>query len=399
MRFVSWWPVVFHNIMSPLSLYIHWPFCLKKCPYCDFNSHVRESELEQERWLQAYFHELDYYKDRLKDRKLVSIFFGGGTPSLMSEEMVERLLGYINDIWSIKEAEITLEANPTSFEAEKFKAFKRSGVNRISLGIQALNDNDLKFLGREHSVSEALGALDKAAGIFKNYSFDLIYARPHQTLAQWEKELEQAIKLINGHISLYQLTIEKGTKFYSAYQNKEFELPNEELSAQLYEITAKMLGKEQLYPYEISNYAKRGYESQHNLAYWYYQEYLGIGAGAHSRLRLADNIIGRQALMNIHNPQQWLKAVEEKGHALQNNEIVGQIDMELEMIMMGLRIASGINKQLFTQETGKNLLNLLNIDVLNQLKESRLLEEDEHSIRLTIDGMLLHQSIINQLVI
>jgi putative oxygen-independent coproporphyrinogen III oxidase len=386
------------NMNKPLALYVHWPFCKAKCPYCDFNSHVSDT-IDEERFAAAFIKELDHYAPRLKGRRLSSIFFGGGTPSLMSPETVAKVINHADRLWGVdSDVEITLEANPTSFEAEKFSGFKAAGVNRVSMGIQALNDEDLRFLGREHSVTEALQALDKAAGIFDNYTFDLIYARPNQTMEAWEKELEQAMKLINGHMSLYQLTIEKGTPFYAAHQRGEFQLPDDDLAAQLYEHTSKMLSKKDLFAYEVSNYAKLGYESKHNLAYWHYQEYLGIGAGAHSRLRLQDNHIGREALMNLHAPEKWLNAVDEKQNGLQSTNKIEGDDQIFEMLMMGLRLATGIHKDWFLNETERTLHDVLKPEVVAELKSCGYAVEDEDYFRLTPAGLMVHHSIINQVI-
>ncbi|MCB2082003.1 MAG: radical SAM family heme chaperone HemW, partial [Rickettsiales bacterium] len=259
---------------APIALYIHWPFCRKKCPYCDFNSHVPEQTPEAARWLEAYCREFDTLANRVGERRIHSIFFGGGTPSLMPPEIVAGVLQHVQTRWPLEpECEITLEANPTSAEAGKFRAFREAGVNRLSVGVQSLRAEALHFLGREHTTEEAMEALRMARDIFPRYTFDLIYARPGQTVPEWEQELSEALALASGHLSLYQLTIEKGTPFYRAYQDGAFTLPDEDTAAMLYTHTEQMLAEAGMVPYEISNYAAPGQESRHNLVYWRYGEY------------------------------------------------------------------------------------------------------------------------------
>ncbi|MBM3580252.1 MAG: radical SAM family heme chaperone HemW, partial [Alphaproteobacteria bacterium] len=270
--------------MKPLSLYIHYPFCKSKCPYCDFNSHVRES-VDHTKFLRAYEKELEFFSGKIGKRKITTIFFGGGTPSLMPIFLVEGILKKISELWEVsKDCEISLEANPTSSEASGFRALRDIGINRLSLGIQALNDEDLKFLGREHNTGEAIKTIETAAKIFDNFSFDLIYARPEQRLVDWSHELAQALSFGSKHLSLYQLTIEKGTKFFAEFQKKKFLMPEENLAAEFYEITNEITSGAGLELYEISNYTQKNFECRHNLAYWRSEDYLGIGAGAHSRV-------------------------------------------------------------------------------------------------------------------
>src|SRR5579863_145353 len=269
---------------SELALYIHWPFCTSKCPYCDFNSHVRE-RIDEARWRNALLRELDRAAETLAGRRVASVFFGGGTPSLMAPQTAAALIERIATHWGLDDrTEITLEANPTSVEASRFAELRAAGVNRVSLGVQALDDGALKFLGRGHNAGEARGAVALAARLFPRFSFDLIYARPGQTLAAWRDELSAALAMAGNHLSLYQLTIEAGTAFATAYARGDFRLPDEETQAALYEVTQEALAAAGLPAYEISNHARPGEECRHNLVYWRYQDYLGIGPGAHGRL-------------------------------------------------------------------------------------------------------------------
>ncbi|MFT5703018.1 MAG: oxygen-independent coproporphyrinogen-3 oxidase [Rickettsiales bacterium] len=381
--------------MQPLSLYIHYPFCKSKCPYCDFNSHV-SGKIDEENFLKGYFSELNYFATKLKNRQIKTIFFGGGTPSLMPVYFVEKILAKIAKIWNIDEnVEISLEANPTSFEAEKFKDFKKSGINRLSIGIQALNDADLKFLGREHSAKEAISTIETASKIFDNYSFDLIYSRPNQTVKNWEKELESAINLSAHHLSLYQLTIEKGTKFYGQYLNKEFTLPNEDVAADLYEATNKITAQSGLNLYEVSNYAKDGFECKHNLAYWQSSDYLGIGAGAHSRVYLDGDEL-RSGIIMLHQPTSWLKGALEKGAAIQKIEKVSKEELLEEVILMGLRLKNGIDNAVFQQHFGKNIEQIFDFNKLENLVENNLIIINQKNIRISPKGLILANSIIEK---
>lgn len=295
-----------------LSLYIHWPFCKSKCPYCDFNSHVRE-RIDEAAWQRALLAELGYWGERTQGRKLASLFFGGGTPSLMPPALTAALIETAQKYWTCDNPEITLEANPTSVEAQKLKDFHAAGVTRLSLGIQALNDADLKALGRQHSATEALAALDLAASIFPRFSFDLIYARPEQTVKAWEAELRRALGFGATHMSLYQLTIEPGTQFATLHQRGDLVTPDEETGAALYELTQSLMGKAGLPAYEISNHAKPGHECRHNLTYWRYCDYVGIGPGAHGRVTL-DGV--KQATRTHRAPEEWLERVTKHGHGL-----------------------------------------------------------------------------------
>jgi putative oxygen-independent coproporphyrinogen III oxidase len=320
-----------------ISLYIHWPFCLSKCPYCDFNSHVQR-HITEENWQQALVAELDRYRQLTGPRVLKSIFFGGGTPSLMAPATVGRVIEHANKLWGFDDIEITLEANPNSVESERFLDFKKAGVNRISVGIQALNDFDLKALGRQHSAHEAIKAIDVACKTFDRVSFDLIYARPHQTLKAWQTELSQALTFGTTHLSLYQLTIEAGTAFSTLYQRGDLAMPCEALSADLYDLTQDMMNAHQMPAYEISNHAKKGCESQHNLTYWNYGDYVGVGPGAHGRLTMGSK---KYATQQKRAPESWYKAVCLGSGDDTVTELTPK-EQAQERLMMGLRLQSGI---------------------------------------------------------
>ncbi|NDG05473.1 MAG: coproporphyrinogen III oxidase, partial [Alphaproteobacteria bacterium] len=306
--------------MTPLALYIHWPFCLKKCPYCDFNSHVREG-IDVAAWQQAYIREISHYAQHLPRRTLGSVFFGGGTPSLMPPTLVEAILNTIAQHWPMAhDVEVTLEANPTSAEAEKFKAFRAAGVNRLSLGIQALDDATLHWLGRTHSAQQARQALTWAAHIFPRYSFDLIYARANHTLSDWQKELQQALGMAGGHMSLYQLTLEPHTAFYARAQGGEILTASDDMAADMYEMTQDMMNAAGMPAYEISNHAAAGHESRHNTAYWQYDDYVGIGPGAHGRFR--DEAGTVWATVDEPQPEAWLTKVQASGLGQRSCEVV-----------------------------------------------------------------------------
>ncbi len=374
------------------SLYIHWPFCKSKCPYCDFNSHVRES-VNYSAWQNAYVTELRSFADRIQGRRINSIFFGGGTPSLMPASIVQAIIDEAARLCDLPDStEITLEANPTSVEAERFKAFRAAGINRVSLGVQSLNAEDLRFLGREHNVQEALTAIELARNTFPRYSFDLIYARPQQTLAAWEQELNHALALAGTHLSLYQLTIEKGTPFYSDHRKGVFHIPDEHHAADFFALTQEKMNAAGMPAYEISNHALPGHECRHNLAYWYYEPYLGIGPGAHSRMGGIHG--GREALMMIHHPENWLEAVNSKGHGIQSQEILSKYELLEECLMMGLRLKEGISHERFRAVTGQTLEAALPAQQLQHLIEEDLLILDSTGIRTTHKGWPLVNGIV-----
>jgi oxygen-independent coproporphyrinogen-3 oxidase len=321
------------------ALYVHWPFCKAKCPYCDFNSHVRAG-VDHARWARALVAELDHFAALTLRRRLGSIFFGGGTPSLMDPATVAAVIERAAARWPLADdIEITLEANPTSVEAERFRGFRAAGVNRVSLGVQALNDGDLKLLGREHDTAEALAAVELAARVFPRHSFDLIYARPGQSAEAWRAELGRALAHANGHLSLYQLTIERGTRFHALVREGVLTPLDPDRQAILYELTQDMLEGEDMPAYEISNHARAGHESRHNLVYWRYGDYVGVGPGAHGRLSLDGNRIATQTL---RIPERWIAAVEADGHAEEPRETVSVEAQLLEALMMGLRLREGV---------------------------------------------------------
>jgi len=323
---------------QPLAVYIHWPFCKAKCPYCDFNSHVRD-KVDFSAWKTALLKELEYVRSLAGNHKVESIFFGGGTPSLMPADIAEDAIRKVRELWECDaNIEISLEANPTSVEADTFPSFKQAGVNRLSIGVQSLRPAPLKFLGREHSADEALAALALARKYFERYSFDLIYARPEQTLLEWEQELSEALALTNGHISLYQLTIEENTAFHTAYAKGAFAMPDEELAAAMYELTESLTRAKNLHAYEVSNYAAPGQESKHNLAYWLGHDYVGVGPGAHGRIGKHP----RHATVNLKSPELWLSAVSKQGNGLESNLPLSALNAAEERLMMGLRIKGGI---------------------------------------------------------
>ena len=378
-----------------LAIYIHWPFCKSKCPYCDFNSHVVEN-IDENRWLNAYLKEIDSFSDNISGRRISSIFFGGGTASLMppfiAEALINKLAKYApfaNDI------EITLEGNPTSVEAAKYKDFHEAGINRVSLGVQALNDDDLKFLGREHSAKEALEAVQLAAYIFDNYSFDLIYARPNQTEFDWKKELKEALKCAGGHLSLYQLAIEKGTPFYADYNRGKFKMPNNELSARLYEITSEITSDAGILQYEVSNYAKKSLESKHNMTYWEYGDYLGFGAGAHSRIKINGQ---KNAITMLHKPEKWLSSIYDKGSAIQSFDSLSPKCAAEEALMMGLRINKGINWDVFERETGFVVDREKFINDTKFLQNEGLVKVSCNSVKASSEGLALLNSLLSKLV-
>jgi putative oxygen-independent coproporphyrinogen III oxidase len=323
------------------GVYVHWPFCASKCPYCDFNSHVRHAAPDQQRFVAGFARELATNARRTPGRTVSSIFLGGGTPSLMEPATVGAVLDEIARLWTVAaDCEVTLEANPTSVEAERFKGFRAAGVNRVSLGVQALDDADLKSLGRMHSVDEALRAVDVARRHFDRYSFDLIYARPGQSASAWEAELRRAIAEAAEHLSLYQLTIEAGTVFEALHKAGKLAMPDPETGRVLYDLTQDICAAEGLPAYEISNHARPGAECRHNLIYWRSGDFVGAGPGAHGRLTLGN---GRVATSTERHPETWLDLVERQGSGIIAEEHLVQIENADEFLVMGLRLAEGID--------------------------------------------------------
>jgi putative oxygen-independent coproporphyrinogen III oxidase len=381
--------------MEPLALYIHWPFCLAKCPYCDFNSHVRPV-LPQARFRDALLRELEWEAARLGRRPLRSIFFGGGTPSLMEPETVGALIARACALFvPTGDLEITLEANPTSIEAGRFTGYRDAGVNRVSIGVQSLDEAVLRMLGRQHSADQAVAALEIGRRIFPRLSFDLIYALPGQTEALWRAELARVLDLAADHLSLYQLTIEPGTVFEGLHRRGEIVLPDEETAAALYEATAEEAGRFGLLPYEVSNYARPGSESRHNLAYWRYGDYAGIGPGAHGRLSLGDSLI---ATRRHRAPEIWAGRVETAGHGSGEDLSVTGEERAREMLMMGLRLSEGVSATRFAARTGMALDAAIDADILQAAIVEGYLIRDGDILRATREGRLRLDALLGALV-
>ncbi|OYQ35372.1 coproporphyrinogen III oxidase [Niveispirillum lacus] len=386
-------------ISSPdpgFALYVHWPFCASKCPYCDFNSHVRE-KVDQPRWAEALLRELDHFADLTPGRTLTSVFFGGGTPSLMPPATVEAILKRADERWGLPAGtEVTLEANPTSVEADKFRAFRAAGVNRVSLGIQALNEADLQALGRRHSAAEALTAIGLARSIFPRYSFDLIYARPQQTVAAWRDELSRALDHAVGHLSLYQLTIEEGTQFHTLHARGDLILPEEEVQGELYATTQAVLESAGLPAYEVSNHARPGQESRHNLTYWRYGDYVGIGPGAHGRLTLPG--LGKVATRTHRAPEIWLERSLATGTGAKPFETVAAADRLTEMLMMGLRLSEGVALDRVLVETGRPLSDWIEPARIEGLIRHGMVRLDGAILSATKDGRERLNAVLSRLL-
>jgi len=373
------------------GIYVHWPFCQAKCPYCDFNSHVSR-EIDERRWLNAYLAELDRAAAELPGRVVNAVFFGGGTPSLMHPDTVAAIIERIRKHWPMpNDPEITLEANPGSVEAGRFRGFADGGVTRISMGVQALNDRDLKRLGRIHTVDEAKKAFEIAHSTFERVSFDLIYARQDQTLEDWKKELNEALCLAIDHLSLYQLTIEKGTAFSDRYEKGGLTgLPVEDLAADMYDVTNELCERAGLFGYEVSNYAKVGAESRHNLIYWRYGDYLGIGPGAHGRLTI-DGV--KYATEHFKMPNAWLENAE-RGRSEKIRDALSGTDQANEYLIMGLRITEGIDTTRLENLAGAKI----DTTALTHLTKLGLIEQSGSHLRTTPQGRLLLNSVIGELI-
>ena len=373
-----------------LGIYIHWPFCLSKCPYCDFNSHVREG-IDQDSWREAYLRSISYYAEKIPDRTVRSIFFGGGTPSLMPPETVGALISQIQKNWRVSnDVEITLEANPTSVEIDKFRDFQAAGVNRVSIGVQALNDNDLKFLGREHSAAEAKTAIETARSVFDRYSFDLIYACPEQDLKSWEAELSDAHEFMDSHISLYQLTIERNTPFYISHAQGNFSIPDEVFGADFYHLTQDIMEGFGLPAYEVSNHARDGEESRHNMTYWTYDDYVGIGPGAHGRITLDGQ---KYATREHQAPDIWLEKTMTNGTAVHPSEALNAKDRVMEALMMGLRLRGGVSIADLQAVSGEDV-GFLDEEKIQTLKNEGWLKVQDGVLALTREGWLRLNAII-----
>ena len=375
-----------------LALYIHWPFCVSKCPYCDFNSHVRDT-VDQAAWRGALLKDLAYEATQLPGRRLTSIFFGGGTPSLMPPETVAALIDAAADHWTVADdIEITLEANPSSVEAARFGDLAQAGVNRVSLGLQALDDAALAYLGRAHDVREGLAALDTAQSTFARVSFDLIYARPDQKPTDWEAELARALSFGTEHISLYQLTIEPGTQFAARYAKGELPTLDPDLAADLFEQTRAQTCAAGLPAYEISNHARPGAESRHNLTYWRYGCYAGIGPGAHGR---RDGM----ATVRRKKPENWLTRVDANGHGIEQEELLPPAARAQEALLMGLRIAEGVDLERIAAMSGIPSAELIDQAAADRLIGQQLLVRQGRNLRVTEAGMLLLDAILAEIVI
>jgi len=367
---------------EPLAVYIHWPFCRSKCPYCDFNSHVRD-RIDTARWSRGLLADLDHQAELVPGREVGSVFFGGGTPSLMPPETVAALLDRVRSRWPVTpDLEVTLEANPNSAEAARFRAFAAAGVNRLSLGVQALDPVALRLLGRAHDRGEAIAAIEYARAIFPRFSFDLIYARPGQSVAAWRHELDEALTFAGDHLSVYQLTIEPGTAFATLERRGELSMPAEEDTAALFETTQDRLAAHGLPAYEISNHARPGAECRHNLAYWRYQDYVGVGPGAHGRLTIGD---AKYATRQRRLPERWLAAVETAGTGSEEFAAIDRDSAVEEMLMMGLRLTEGVARSRLERPAGRDADALFG-DRLAPLVDGGFLTIDRERLAATAAG-------------
>ena len=374
------------------GLYIHWPFCQSKCPYCDFNSHVA-STIDQSRWRRALLSELDHYAALTSGRTLTSIFFGGGTPSLMDPDTTASLIEAARSHWVCADTiEITLEANPSTVEAARFRDFRSSGINRVSLGVQSLDPESLKQLGRGHSALEACQAIATAAAEFSRYSFDLIYARPGQSLDQWRSELTEALLMAGDHMSMNQLTVEPGTEFFRT----GVPMADEELAADMYEATQEIMEQAGLPAYEISNHARPGFESRHNLTYWRGGDYVGIGPGAHGRLT---NDQGTRGIHQISQPTSWIERVEQNGHATAKQIPLSSEQRAEELVMMGMRINEGVDFARFRQQCGLDLMSLLDQQAIQQLSDGGFLTLDDQRLAATASGRQRLNALLSQILL
>jgi len=372
---------------EPLALYVHWPFCVSKCPYCDFNSHVR-SNIDQDEWRDALLTDLAYEAGLLPGRKLTSIFFGGGTPSLMDPATVSAVIGAAQERWqAADDLEITLEANPNSVEAARFADLAAAGVNRLSLGLQSFDDASLAFLNRAHSSEEGQKALDIAQAHFPRVSFDLIYALPGETEAGWSSTLDRALAKGTSHLSLYQLTIEPGTRFASMVAKHEFEPLDGDEAATLYELTAERTANAGISAYEISNYARVGQESRHNLTYWRYGDYAGVGPGAHGRR------LGKRTVRH-RKPENFLSGLRRNGHGLVEEEPLSATEAADEALVMGLRLSEGIDPQALEQRFGGPLIDS---EAVDRLVATGHLERKGSRLRTTPAGRLLLDRVLAEI--
>ena len=372
---------------EPLALYVHWPFCVSKCPYCDFNSHVRSS-IDQDEWRDALLADLAHEAKLLPDRTLTSIFFGGGTPSLMEPATVSALIGAASELWSPSDdIEITLEANPNSVEAGRFADLAGAGVNRLSLGLQSFDDSNLAFLGRAHSAHEGQRALDIAQKHFPRVSFDLIYALPGETEAGWSATIDRALGKGTSHLSLYQLTIEPGTRFASMVVKHEFEPLDADEAARLYELTSERTSASGIPAYEVSNHARVGQESRHNLTYWRYGDYAGVGPGAHGRR------LGKRTTRH-RKPENFLSGLKRNGHGIVEEEGLSPAEAADEALVMGLRLSEGIDPQALAKRFGTRIVDE---GAVGRLVRSGHLERDGNRLRTTPSGRLLLDRVLAEI--
>lgn len=377
------------------GVYIHWPFCQSKCPYCDFNSHVRK-RIDEPRFAAALVAEIDHFAAETQGREVTSVFFGGGTPSLMAPDTVAAVIDRIRRTWDVADdVEISLEANPSSAEAARFRGYREAGVNRLSLGVQSLDDDALRFLGRAHDAAQARAALAMARAVFSRFSFDMIYARPRHTIGAWLAELHDALALGGDHLSLYQLTLEQGTPFHARAARGELVVPGGDDAAALYEATQEALATAGLAAYEISNHARPGAESRHNLTYWRTGDYLGIGPGAHGRLTVND---ATTALRQRRAPEAWLTDVETKGHGTTERETIEPAARAAEVLMMGLRLAEGVPLARIKARSGLDFSEVVSNDRLASLVDGGLLTMTDSNIRATPAGRRVLDSVLAALL-
>jgi putative oxygen-independent coproporphyrinogen III oxidase len=379
-------------VSEPFGVYIHWPFCLSKCPYCDFNSHVRAAAIDQPRYAAAFKAEIASTAARIGARTVSTIFIGGGTPSLMQPATVAAVLDAVARYWTVAaDAEITLEANPTSVEAERFRGFRAVGVNRVSLGVQSLDDAALAGLGRRHTAAEATAAIRVAQSAFDRSSFDLIYARPGQTLKAWETELGAAIAEAAEHLSLYQLTIEEGTPFAALHASGKLKLPDPDLARAFYDVTLDVCAAAGLPAYEVSNHARTGAQCRHNLIYWHYNEYAGIGPGAHGRI-VVDGT--RHATATERRPEDWLERVESAGHGMIVDEPLTSTQIADEFLLMGLRLMDGIDPVRYRALCGRPLDSSR---IATLARDGLIAQDNNQTLRVTRAGFPVLDAVIAQL--
>lgn len=377
------------------GVYVHWPFCASKCPYCDFNSHVRDT-VDMDVWQSALLQELTTLAQMVRGRTVQSIFFGGGTPSLMDPKITEAIIDKISVLWPVDaDLEVTLEANPSSVEADRFKDFRMAGVNRVSIGVQSFDDKALAFLGRAHSAAEAREAIDLARSTFPRMSFDLIYALPDQTPEAWRKELDLALAHAADHLSVYQLTIEQNTGFYGQWKRGQLVMLDEDRQADLFEQTQLVLGAHNMPAYEVSNHAVPGGECRHNLIYWRGGEWLGVGPGAHGRINTAE---GRQARRQYRKPEQWLDAVQTHGHGTEETEHVPPMSYAEEVLMMGLRLNEGIRINDLSARTQLSFAEIFREDALEDLVEDGFMWRKRGRIGTTLSGRLVLNTVLSSLL-